>query len=76
VAYDRKGQQDQAIAELTKAIEINPKDAEVYTNRAVAYYNKREYDKAWEDVRKAESLGLEVDPELLKAVRQASGRQE
>ena len=35
---------------------------------------KREYDKVWEDVHKAQSLGLLVRAGFLKALREASGR--
>ena len=71
-----KGQYDLAIADCTKAIELNPKDAGAYNNRGFAYYSKGKYDKAWEDVHKAESLGYQVDLEFLKDLREASGRQE
>jgi hypothetical protein len=33
------------------------------------------YEKAWDDVHKAEGLGWQVHPEFLKALREASGRQ-
>ncbi|MGD8382892.1 MAG: tetratricopeptide repeat protein, partial [Syntrophobacterales bacterium] len=71
-----KGQYDLAIADCTKAIELNPKDAGAYNNRGFAYYSKGKYDKAWEDVHKAESLGYQVELEFLKDLRKASGRQE
>ena len=47
-----------------------------YTNRAVAYYYKGKYTKAWEDIYKAQSLGIQIHPEFLKDLREASGRQE
>jgi len=49
---------------------------DAYYNRGAAYYYKREYDQAWEDVHKAQSLGLQIRPDFLKALREASGRQE
>jgi tetratricopeptide (TPR) repeat protein len=75
-AYSRKGQYDKAISDFTKAIELDREDAKSYYNRGVNYYYKKEYDKAWEDVHKAQSLGLQIPPESLKALREASGRQE
>ena len=74
-AHAKKGEPDQAISYLNKAIEINPRHAGAYYNRGLAYYNKREYDKAWEDVHKAQSLGYQVHPEVLKKLREASGRE-
>ncbi|MFZ3090716.1 MAG: tetratricopeptide repeat protein [Nitrospirota bacterium] len=54
---------------------IAPNDADAYYNRGVAYYLKQEYDRAWEDVYKAQGLGYKVHPEFLNDLRNASGRQ-
>jgi tetratricopeptide (TPR) repeat protein len=63
-----------AIADYTKAIEINPSFAAAYHNRGDAYFMIKEYDKAWADVHKAEGLGLAIDPEFLNALKKLSGR--
>ncbi|HLG30957.1 MAG TPA: tetratricopeptide repeat protein [Candidatus Brocadiales bacterium] len=63
----------QSVVGETKVEE--PSDAEAYNNRAVAYYYKGEYDKAREDVHKAQDLGYHVNPGSLDALRKASGRQ-
>lgn len=70
-----KGNYDQAIADYNKTIEITPGYARVYYARAMAYYHKGEYDKAWEDVYKAQSLGLHAFPTFIEELRKASGRQ-
>ncbi len=76
VAYAQgTGQYDQAISDYNKAIEINPRFAKAILSRGMTYYFKGEYDKAWEDVYKAQSLGYQVHPGFLKALREASGRQ-
>ena len=41
----------------------------------IANFFKREYEKAWDDVHNAESLGYKLHPGFLKALREASGRQ-
>ena len=46
VAYFQKGEYDQAIAEFTEAIRLDPTDTQAYVNRGVAYDEKGEYDKA------------------------------
>lgn len=69
------GQYDHAIEDYDRALEINPSYAEVYNNRAIVYYCKGEYDKAWLDIHKAQGLGIQVNPQLLELLRQASGRQ-
>ena len=53
-------------------MEINPSDAVTYLVRGIAYYEKKDYDKAWDDVHKAQSLGLQVRPNFLEALRKAS----
>ena len=74
-AFFEEGQYDRAIAYFNKAIKLNPRYAEVYNSRGFAYFYKKDYEKAWDDVHKAESLGFKVHPGFLKALRQASVRQ-
>jgi hypothetical protein len=47
-----------------------------FNNRGVAYFYKKEYEKAWNDVYRAQNLGYIVHPRFLKALREASGRKE
>ena len=80
--YLDKGEFDQAISDYNKAIKLNSKFAKIiksnlgyslpYYNRAAAYYFKQEYDLAWEDLHKAESLGFDLDSNLLKELRKVS----
>ena len=65
-----------AISEFTTAIELKPELANVYANRAAAYYYKRDYQAAWADVKACRKLGGEIDPEFLAGLRKASGRDE
>jgi tetratricopeptide (TPR) repeat protein len=73
--YGAKGQHDQAITDYTKALEIDPRYDIAYNNRAVAFFTKKAYDRAWEDVRKAQSLGFKVPPGFLADLCKASGRE-
>ncbi|MHC4488482.1 MAG: tetratricopeptide repeat protein [Planctomycetota bacterium] len=75
IADAKKGEHDQAISNYNKAIELNAKDVGAYYNRAVTHYYKREYNRAWDDVYKTQSLGLQFPPEFLKALHDASGRE-
>jgi tetratricopeptide (TPR) repeat protein len=52
-----------AIADINKAIKINPEYAIAYRNRGFAYYNKGLYDQAIADYSKA----IEIDPEYADA---------
>lgn len=59
---------------FANVIEANPRLAAAYYDRANAFYNKGEYDKVWEDIHKARSLGYQVPKKFLKALRRVSGR--
>jgi tetratricopeptide (TPR) repeat protein len=50
------GRYDKAICNFNKAIEINPTAAAAYQNRALVYFFKGEYTKAWKDFIKVQPL--------------------
>ena len=63
MAFDEAGQYDNAIAEYTRAIEVDSNYAEAYSNRGYAYSNKGEYDNAIADYTRA----IELDSEYAGA---------
>ena len=65
-----------AVADYSKAIEMDPMITDPYRGRAGAYCYKGEYDKAWKDVHQAQALGHPVNSKLLAKLRDASGRDE
>ena len=84
------GQYNKALYFLDKAIEIDPNSTLSYEVRAKVYCKLKQYNKAWDDVKKAQSLGTkvqiwdgrklqskayEVDPVFLEELRRASGRE-
>jgi tetratricopeptide (TPR) repeat protein len=71
-AYLDQGNYIQAISDCTKAIEICPNGG-TYYDRGYAYFKIKEYDKAWEDVHRAEALGWDI-PKCFDALKKASGR--
>jgi tetratricopeptide (TPR) repeat protein len=56
VAYARKKDYDRAIADYTRAIEIDPRDAKTYNNRGLAYSIKGDYQRAISDLTAAVEL--------------------
>jgi tetratricopeptide (TPR) repeat protein len=58
LAYLRKGQYDEGIIELTKAIELDPRYTRAYYDRGTAYGKKGEHDRAISDLTKA----IELNP--------------
>jgi tetratricopeptide (TPR) repeat protein len=62
-AHEDKGQYDQAISYLTKALEYDPRHVRAYTERGYAYDRKGQYDQAISDHTKA----LEINPRYANA---------
>jgi len=52
-AYNVVGEYDKAIADCSKAIELDPESIYPYINRSFAYYYKHDFDKALDDCDKA-----------------------
>ena len=61
--YCQIGQYDQAILDLGKAIEIDPRLARAYNNRGWAYIKNWQYDQAISDFSKT----IEIDPRFVEA---------
>lgn len=61
-SFIAKGDFDGAIADLSKAIELNSTDAADFVSRGMAYYNKKSYDLAIADYDKA--LGLKPNESM------------
>jgi len=68
-AFGRK-EYDKAIADYTKAIQIDPKFASAYSNRGSAYGMKGEYDKAIADFNKA----MELNPGIMYLYQTGAAR--
>jgi tetratricopeptide (TPR) repeat protein len=73
-AYLQKREFEQAILLFNKSLETNPKYAEAYISRGRGYYFRGEYDKSWEDIKKAQDLSYKIPAEFLDDLRRASGR--
>ena len=56
LAYYKKGEVGRAIAEYTKAIELNPNYATAYNNRGATYAEKDDYERAIKNYTKAIDL--------------------
>jgi tetratricopeptide (TPR) repeat protein len=70
-AYYNRGltniaQYEKAIVDFSRTIALKPDNARAYYYRAVEYFNIKEYSQSWADVRKAQKMGYEVDPNFLK----------
>jgi tetratricopeptide (TPR) repeat protein len=73
-AYLQRREFERAILLLSKSLEINPEYAEAYASRGRSYYFSEEYEKSWEDIKKAQDLGYTIPVEFLDDLRRALGR--
>lgn len=67
VALQGLGKQDEALADLEKAVQIDPKYADAICARGIAYIAKGSKDKGCMDLRKAKVLGNAKAKELYEA---------
>ncbi len=59
--YEQQGNHDAAIAECTKAIELNPKNDSAYNSRGLAYEAKGRFDQAIADYNRVIKLRPKFD---------------
>ena len=69
-----KGDIDRAISDFSKAIQLNPDNAQAYYNRAVARFNKGMYDESWEDLQRIGASDIKIDPVFLERLKKKTGR--
>ena len=73
--YQDQNNLTQALADYNKAIELNPNLGLGYNLRAKVYfYYSREFDNAWADVHKAQSLGVTIDPQFINDLKKTTRR--
>ena len=68
VVYYAKGQNDLAMKDFNRAIEIDPKAGKAYYQRGMIYENQEKYAQAVPELKKAKSLGYNVDPVFIETL--------
>ena len=66
--YCKQGSFDNAIADYNEVIRLDPKNGKAYNNRAVAYWYNNQPVQSHEDLKKAESLGIEVNKKIWQQI--------
>ena len=61
IVYSVLGNIDKAIECFNHSLEINEFQSHALYRRALAYYNKNDYENALRDINAAENLGLQTD---------------
>lgn len=72
LSYLKKGKYLDAISDFDISLKQFPSRGTTYSNRALAYYMIKNYDRAWEDVKKLKELGYTADPDFIKLLSDAS----
>ena len=65
--FYQKGKVVEAIADYSKALELDPHVAMAYNNRGWAYYNQGRLFQAFADYNKS----IELDPDFCKSILQS-----
>jgi tetratricopeptide (TPR) repeat protein len=68
------GNEQLAIEQFTKAIQLDPADAAAYRRRAEAYWSIGDFDNAWADVRVCHQLGGNCDGDFIENLKHDSRR--
>lgn len=71
--HSKAGAYDQAVDDFSRAIAFDPNLGAAYSNRAYGYYQMKNYEKAWADIRACDRLGAETWPNLRELLMQAQG---
>jgi hypothetical protein len=66
---------DKVISVFTNELKTRPDQGGIYYNRAIAYYYRREFDKSWDDIHKAQALGCKIESRFLEKLKTASGKE-
>ncbi|MQY57733.1 tetratricopeptide repeat protein [bacterium] len=66
--YFKRNLLSESASHYRKVIEISPGVAQAYNNLAVISFYQKKYDLAFEYLKKAEDLGMNVHPDFKKEV--------
>ncbi len=72
--YFKQMNYDQALSDWTKTLEIAPSSAAIYSNRGIVYCALERYDESWDDIHKAEAMGIKISSDFLKILKKKSKR--
>ena len=68
----RQGETEEAIREIEEGLRLNPTFAPGYEMLIKIYCDKGQPEEAWEVVKRAEALGIQVDPDTMAALKRLS----
>ncbi len=74
LCYFNLEQYDNALTTWLTALAYDRKNPSVRKGLAVAYWKRKDYDRAWQAVRECQRLGISLDPEFLQSLQRDSRR--
>jgi tetratricopeptide (TPR) repeat protein len=75
VVFYAKGQNDLAMKDFNRAIELDPKAGKAYYQRGMIYANQEKYALAVPELKKAKSIGYNVDPVFIETLEKKAAAQ-
>ena len=75
-AYAGQGDLDAAMSTINRAFDLDPRLAAAWRRLISAVYETKDYDAAWEEVRKLRAEQEAIPPELMRKLARDSGRNE
>jgi tetratricopeptide (TPR) repeat protein len=68
-AYSKSGMHAEAIDAYLKAVQIDPEIGDAHYGLAFGFYHAKKYELAWNHIKIAQKLGVEVTDDQLRAIR-------
>ena len=68
-AYSNNENYEQAVEAYLKAVELDPGIGDAHYGLAFGFYQLKKYDLAWEHIKIAQNLGVEVTEDQLNAIK-------
>jgi tetratricopeptide (TPR) repeat protein len=68
-AYSNNENYEQAVEAYLKAVELDPAIGDAHYGLAFGFYQLKKYDLAWEHIKIAQNLGVEVTKDQLDAIK-------
>lgn len=69
LVYHLRGDYDRALADFTRALQLDPQNVVIYTRRSEIYRYRKDYDRALADLDEA----IRIDPEFADAYAERGG---
>ena len=70
-----QGELGESVAAAQQALELDPNNSDARANIAIVYFNLKDYDKTWDQIRVLQRMGYRLNPVMMDSLRKVSGIQ-